>query len=97
MNLTPKTRFQKKANLAKKHLDWCAQDDTHEILEAALAHFTTTMAVSTSPNQSLDYHQRLVGAKEFINVLLNLAEPHEQPKPRRGDNLAPHTTPHTKE
>jgi len=88
MKLSPKQRFQQKHTvLAKKHLEWCASDEAHVILETAFAQFADN--IPAAPNQMLavDYHQRLTGAKAFIAELLNLSEPPTERKTRPSDNL----------
>jgi|SRR5688572_17676776 len=90
MNLSPKQRFQKNADLSRAHLEWCAKDTTHAILEAALAQYVESQPAAPNQMLAVDYHQRLAGAKAFIDELLNLSEPPSERRTRPSDNLPLH-------
>lgn len=96
MNLTPKKRFIGNGDLSKQHATWCAHPTTHAILEAALAEYATRTPVAATQVQAVDYYNRLIGAKEFIGVLLNLSEAQVEQRTTRGDNL-PVPTPKSRE
>lgn len=96
MNLSPKQRFQKNAELAKAHLEWCAHPTTHATLETALAQYAMSFPESPAASISADYHQRLQGARDLIFVLLNLSEHPIEKTRTRSDNL-PIPTPKSKE
>lgn len=86
MNLSPKDRFLKSTD-ARAHLDLVANPVFHHALESALSEMQLSVAKSSDP--AANWH-RLEGAKQFVEILLNLADP---PKARRRglprENLEP--------
>jgi len=99
--LTPKERFQK-TPAVKAHAELVHKDEFHQALETALAEMELQMpAAGVSAATAWDSHSRMVGAREFITVLLNLAEPPAKPKPLPRKDLVykplPPTLTHTKE
>lgn len=86
MELTPQARFLKSPD-AKYWADVSVNPAFHHALETALSVMHTTPP--HSPDASSNWH-RMEGAREFVRVLLNLAEPPQ--RVRRGaprENLEP--------
>jgi hypothetical protein len=71
IELTPKARFLASPH-AKEHAELVMHPAFHAALEAALASFSLAHSVT---------QEQLAGARGFILVLLNLAEP-----PQKSDN-----------
>lgn len=86
MNLSPKSRFLKSAE-CKTVADILAKPEFHRALEVALSE------MQLSPPKGVDAQSnwnRLEGAKQFVSILLNLADP--PAATRRGtprENLTP--------
>lgn len=74
MNLTPKKDFQEKKQFADAHRDLVVSTPFREAINAALIAHVLSLPSTADPIAS--YHQ-IVGARDFIHHLLNIAE---QPK-----------------
>jgi hypothetical protein len=74
MILSPKARFLKKAEEAKHHQSLVQSDSFQNALTVALAEMQMNLPKGDNPAKSWDAHSRMVGAREFIHTLLNLAE-----------------------
>ena len=72
MNLTPKKDFQGKKVFADAHRELVVSTQFREALHAALIEYVMTIGKSDS-EPAANYH-RVEGAREFIQVLLNIAE-----------------------
>lgn len=72
----PKARFLDRADLAGKHRVLCQDASFIAAIDAALLRYQEqlTQNYGTEPNAAASNHHKLVGAKEFVMVLLNLAE-----------------------
>jgi hypothetical protein len=68
IELTPKASFQK-STAAKFHTEIVMRPEFHAAAEAALASYALTHSVT---------QERLTGARDFLLILLNLAEPPEK-------------------
>jgi hypothetical protein len=51
-------------------------------VSAAWEHYTMTLPISNGPNQSCDLYNQQLGARHFMNLLVNIAELEEPRKPR---------------
>jgi hypothetical protein len=76
MNLTPKKDFQGKKQFADAHRELVVSTPFREALNAALIDYVLSMPANSDPAAS--YHQ-IVGAREFVNRLLNIAEMSKSP------------------
>ena len=80
MNLTPKKDFIGKKVFADAHRDLVVSMPFREALHAALIEYVMTIGKSDS-EPAANYY-RIEGAREFIQVLLNIAEmPKSAPTP----------------
>lgn len=79
MNLTPKKDFQQKKQFADAHRDLVVSTPFREALHAALIDHVLSIPSTADPAAS--YHQ-IVGARNFVQHLLNIAEqPKSSPAP----------------
>lgn len=74
ISLSPKTRFQKTQDSAV-HAELVVKDSFLNAITFALAEYEVDLPSAESPARSWDAYCKIMGAKEFINTLLNLAEP----------------------
>lgn len=74
MQINPKSRFLASQH-AKDYTDRIAADWFQVASESAFAEYATRLGTQATPQASWDAHNRLVGAKEFLNCLLNLGIP----------------------
>lgn len=72
----PKSRFISNAVLAGQHRQRCQDSSFISAIDAAFLryHEQLTLNYGTEPNAAASNHHKLVGAREFVMVLLNLAE-----------------------
>ena len=77
MNLTPKKDFQEKKQFADAHRDLVVSTPFREALHAALVEQIMTMTSTIDPVAAAAAHHKIIGARDFIHHLLNIAE---QPK-----------------
>lgn len=85
MNLTPKKDFQGKKQFSDAHRDLVVSTPFREALHAALIEYMMTIGKSDS-EPAANYH-RIEGAREFIQVLLNIAEQTKSPPTPLPTNL----------
>jgi hypothetical protein len=88
MTLSPKSRFLKTTE-SKAHLDLVTQDYFQTALTVALAEMEMNMPPPGSPTNGWDNASQMQGAKRFIEVLLNLAEPPAPQKKPVSETLKP--------
>lgn len=88
MTLSPKQRFQRTED-AKKHLDLVTQDSFLNAVTIALVQMQMETPPSKLGAESCDLQNQLQGAKRFVDILLNLAEPEKPIKKPATDNLQP--------
>lgn len=82
MNLTPKKDFQGKKQFADAHRDLVMSTGFREALHAALIDQIMAMPVTLDPVASAAAYHSIMGAREFITHLLNIAEmPKSVPTP----------------
>lgn len=87
MNLTPKKHFQEKKQFADAHRDLVVSTPFREALHAALIDQVIGLENTVDPVKSAAGYQRILGARDFIEYLLSVAE---MPKPipaKVSDNL----------
>lgn len=83
MNLTPKKDFIAKKQFADAHRDLVVSTQFREALHAALIDYVMNLDNTTDDTlvAAAEYH-RLMGARDFIEHLLNIAEmPKTPPTP----------------
>lgn len=80
---TPKTRFQS-GPFAAEHLKWSRSEHSVAACEAAMAHFAST-------RKGADL-MLLQGVADFVDILLNLAEPADK-KQREDRSTLSYTAP----
>lgn len=77
MVLTPRLRFQENKVYCTAHRDLVVSDQFRSALEASLIEHVMALPETTEPDAAAAAHYRLMGARQFLNHLLNIAE---QPK-----------------
>jgi hypothetical protein len=87
MVLTPKKDFQDKKQFAEAHRELVVSTQFREALQAALVdHVLSLPTIADSSAAAAAYHQ-IVGAREFITRLLNVAETPKAPPTPLPTNL----------
>ena len=82
MNLTPKKDFQVKKQFADAHRELVVSTQFREALNAALIDQVMDLRDTHDPVVAAAEYQRIMGAREFIQSLLNIAEmPKSPPAP----------------
>lgn len=82
MNLTPKKDFQGKKQFADAHRELVVSTPFREALHAALIDQVMDLRDTHDPVVAAAEYQRIVGARDFIAHLLNIAEmPKSPPTP----------------
>lgn len=84
--LKPREMFQKTAD-SKEHLELVQKPSFQNAIHAALAEMQMRQIAPSTPSQSWDAGVKMEGAKVFISILLNLAEPTEERKQLPRKNL----------
>lgn len=87
MNLTPKKDFQGKKQFADTHRDLVLSTPFREALHAALIDQIMDLRDSYDPDVAAAEYQRIMGAREFITHLLNIAEMSKTPPTNPPANL----------
>lgn len=64
-------------------------DRFHLVLTTALSEMELSMPETGNPSVAWDCHCQMVGARKFINILLNLAEERTEPAKLPNKNLKP--------
>lgn len=85
----PKSRFIAHTELAAAHRGRCQEASFIAAIDAALLRYQEqlTQNYGTEPNAAASNHHKLVGAKEFVMVLLNLAEKVDLPERAKTPSL----------
>lgn len=86
MTLDPKAQFRK-SPVCKAHIELVAMEGVHESLHTALAHYALKMQSYPDMATAAAQAWRLQGAKEFIDIWLNLGESTQVRKPEQNQNL----------
>lgn len=71
----PKARFLLDKNLSRRHADYTASEAFSIAVEAALAEMFNNMQATTDMNLSMMSHQRMLGARTFIDTFAALGNP----------------------
>jgi hypothetical protein len=77
MNLTPKKAFLENKAFAAAHRDLVVSDQFRVALEASLIEQVMALPNTYDPGEAAAAYYRIVGARDFVQHLLNIAE---QPK-----------------
>lgn len=83
--MSPKKEFLRDARSVKRHQNLVDDEHTRQFLMTAFNEYSWQLPGFESPLQSQDANSRRKGAKEFIEVFLNLSR---QPKTPHPDNTA---------
>lgn len=87
MVLTPKKDFQGKKQFADAHRDLVVSTPFREALHAALIDQIMAMPMTYDPSESVAAYNRIMGARDFISHLLNIAEMSKTPPTTPPANL----------
>jgi len=87
MNLTPKKEFLEKKVLADAHRDLVVSARFREALNAALLDYVVSMTHTEDPVAAAAAYHSIMGAREFITHLLNIAEMSKSPPAPLPTNL----------
>jgi len=87
MNLTPKKDFQGKKQFADAHRELVVSIPFREALHAALIDQVMSMSASSDPVVAAASYHRIIGARDFIHCLLNVAEQTKSPPTPLPTNL----------
>jgi len=87
MNLTPKKDYYAKSILASAHRDLVVSSAFREALNAALIQQLMDIPFTYDIDEAVAAYNRLMGARDFITHLLNLAEAPKTPTKPPNDNL----------
>jgi hypothetical protein len=87
MNLTPKKDFLEKKEFANAHRDLVVSTSFREALNAALLEYVMTLVVEDDTLEAAAAAHQIVGARDFINHLLNIAEQPKTPPTPTPTNL----------
>lgn len=87
MNLTPKKSFQEKKQFADAHRELVLSTPFRESLHAALLDQIMAMPGTLDPVVAAASYHSIMGAREFIGHLLNLAEQTKSPPTPLPTNL----------
>jgi hypothetical protein len=79
ISLNYKAQFQRNTQLVKMHKELVVSDGFQITVEMALLQYVSSQQTSAPAEAALAMN-RILGAQEFIRVLLNLAEQPELPK-----------------
>lgn len=86
--INPKERFQK-SPYNKAHADLVKQDGFHSAIEAALSVMSLNLPSTENVSRAWDNACRMQGAKDFVEILLNLSEPTKERPPMASKALRP--------
>jgi len=88
MNLTPKQHYQANKQAAERHRDLVVSTPFRDALHAALLEHVLSLPTANDIQSAAAAHYQIVGARDFINHLLNVAEqPKTPPTPTNTANL----------
>jgi hypothetical protein len=79
--MTPKQEFLRDVRAVKRHQNLVDDENTRQFLLAAYNEYTWQLPGFEAPLQSQDANSRRKGAKEFIEVFLNLSRKPTTPHP----------------
>lgn len=87
MNLTPKKHFQDKKQFADSHRELVVSDRFREAVHAALLDQVMSLPMTYDPVEAQAAYNRIMGARDFVEHLLNLAEVTKTPPDPLPTNL----------
>lgn len=87
MNLTPRAKFQARADYARAHRDLVVNEGFRDACEAAFIEQIMSMPSVVEPDEAAAAYNRILGAREYIHHLLNIAEMVTPPKTVIKQNL----------
>lgn len=87
MTLTPKKDFQGKKQFADAHRDLVMSAQFRESLQAALLDMIVAMPDTFDPVLAAAQYHSIMGAREFISHILNIAEQTKTPPTPLTTNL----------
>lgn len=82
MTYSPKQRLLDQPGLAKPHMDVVATESFLRSAEAALLDMVMNAEDTTNPNIAVVEYGKILGARDYLRSLLNIADPKPLP-PRR--------------
>jgi hypothetical protein len=74
MNLTPRQQFQENVKNAQSHRDLVMTDRFREACHASLLEQVLNMPNTNDPDEAAALYHQIVGARDYIFHLLNIAE-----------------------
>jgi hypothetical protein len=76
VSLNYRAQFQRNETLAKAHRELVVTEAFQVAVEMALLHYQSEVNLTNTddPNANACRNQRTLGAQQFVNILLNLAE-----------------------
>lgn len=87
MNLKPRQRFKDTA-YSKIHYAAVASDWFQAAAEAAMVEYQLRISANQeNPNKAVSLHANMVGAKEYLNIFMNLSEVDQSPLEAPRKNL----------
>jgi len=87
MNLTPKKDFQEKKQFSAAHRDLVVSTPFREALHAALVEQVLALPPTIDPDAAAAAYHSIMGARQFITHLLNVAEMPKTPPTPQPTNL----------
>lgn len=79
MVLNPRKKFQESKDFVRSHLDLVVSNSFLTAMQAALVEQVMALPMTYDPNEAAAAYNRIIGARDFINHLLNIAEISKQP------------------
>lgn len=74
MVLTPKLRFQENVPATRAHRELVVNDAFRAAVEASLVQMVYSLPTVRDPADAAAQYNRIMGARDFIQTLLNIAE-----------------------
>ena len=87
MNLTPKKDFLEKKQFAEAHRDLVVSTPFREAIHASLLEYVGSLSAVSDPVEATANFNRMVGARDFVHHLLNIAEQTKVPPAPTSANL----------
>lgn len=87
MVLTPRPRFQENKVFCSNHKELVVSDQFRAALEASLIEQVMALPNTYNADEAAAAYYRIVGARDFIHHLLNVAEQSKTPPERPPANL----------
>lgn len=87
MVLTPRTKFQENKAYLQSHQELVVSDRFRCALEASLVEMVLSMPMTYDAVEAAAAYNRIMGARDFVAHLLNIAEGPKEPKTPQPLNL----------